>query len=134
MLQETNCRIAIRGRGSVKEGRSRKEAKPDPSDNEDLHVLITAEDDESADRVRRQLVALVFLFRNARRLHIETEACSRLACMAQAVRSYGGGSGVSTERLSCDDSLRQLYQCRTCSLSSLCLCACCPACSSRLLL
>jgi hypothetical protein len=52
-LQETNCKIAIRGRGSVKEGRSRKEAKPDPSENEELHVLITAEDDESADKVRR---------------------------------------------------------------------------------
>jgi splicing factor 1 len=52
MLQETNCKIAIRGRGSVKEGRSRKESKPDPSENEDLHVLITGEDDESVDRVR----------------------------------------------------------------------------------
>lgn len=57
MLQESNCKIAIRGRGSVKEGRSRKEAKPDPSDNEDLHVLITADDDESADRVRRRMLA-----------------------------------------------------------------------------
>lgn len=51
ILQETNCKIAIRGRGSVKEGRSKREAKPDPSDNEDLHVLITGEDDDSVDRV-----------------------------------------------------------------------------------
>lgn len=57
LLQETNCKIAIRGRGSVKEGRSRKESKPDPSENEDLHVLITAEDDESADRVRQHNTA-----------------------------------------------------------------------------
>jgi splicing factor 1 len=54
-LQETNCKIAIRGRGSVKEGRSKREAKPDPSDNEDLHVLITGEDDESVDRVSERV-------------------------------------------------------------------------------
>lgn len=50
--QESNCKIAIRGRGSVKEGRSRKESKPDPSENEDLHVLVTGDTDEDVDRVR----------------------------------------------------------------------------------
>lgn len=50
--QESNCKIAIRGRGSVKEGRSRKDAKPDPSDNEDLHVLVTGDTDQDVDRVR----------------------------------------------------------------------------------
>lgn len=50
-LQETNCKIAIRGRGSIKEGRSRKDSKPDSSENEELHVLITAENDHDADAV-----------------------------------------------------------------------------------
>jgi hypothetical protein len=52
-VQESNCKIAIRGRGSVKEGRSRKDTKPDPSDNEDLHVLVTGDTDQDVDRVRR---------------------------------------------------------------------------------
>lgn len=51
-LQETGCKIAIRGRGSVKEGKSRKDSKPDPSENEDLHVLVTGDDDESVEKVR----------------------------------------------------------------------------------
>jgi splicing factor 1 len=50
-LQDTNCKIAIRGRGSVKEGRTRKDGKPDPSDTEELHVLVTADNDEDADKV-----------------------------------------------------------------------------------
>jgi splicing factor 1 len=50
-LQETNCKIAIRGRGSVKEGRTRKDGKPDPSDTEELHVLVTGDNDEDVDKV-----------------------------------------------------------------------------------
>ncbi|KAF5843366.1 hypothetical protein DUNSADRAFT_17944 [Dunaliella salina] len=50
MEKETGAKIAIRGRGSVKEGRLRKDSsKPDPSENEELHVLVTADTDEQAD-------------------------------------------------------------------------------------
>lgn len=53
MEKETGAKIAIRGRGSVKEGRLRKDPlKPDPSENEELHVLVTADTDEQADMVR----------------------------------------------------------------------------------
>eukprot|EP00983_Pelagomonas_calceolata_P119237 1160581-Pelagomonas_calceolata.AAC.16 len=52
MEKETGAKIAIRGRGSVKEGRLRKDgSKPDPSENEELHVLVTADTDEQADIV-----------------------------------------------------------------------------------
>lgn len=45
MERETGAKIVIRGKGSVKEGRSqqRRDMKPDPSENEDLHVLIEAD-------------------------------------------------------------------------------------------
>ena len=46
MEEESGARIAIRGRGSVKEGR-KKEGHVDDGDDEDLHVLITG-DTESA--------------------------------------------------------------------------------------
>jgi splicing factor 1 len=49
MQRETNCKIAIRGRGSVKEGIS-KDPKYDYGEDEELHVLITG---ETQDDVRR---------------------------------------------------------------------------------
>ncbi len=69
MERETGAKIAIRGRGSVKEGRAPRPGRdggsgpggggggggggrPDPSDNDDLHVLVMADDDDSLDKVR----------------------------------------------------------------------------------
>ncbi|XVE56406.1 hypothetical protein DITRI_Ditri04bG0006300 [Diplodiscus trichospermus] len=51
MEKETGAKIVIRGKGSVKEGRlqQKKDLKPDPSENEDLHVLVEAETQESLD-------------------------------------------------------------------------------------
>eukprot|EP00879_Flechtneria_rotunda_P016793 GHRR01017577.1.p1 GENE.GHRR01017577.1~~GHRR01017577.1.p1 ORF type:complete len:505 (+),score=142.42 GHRR01017577.1:148-1662(+) len=59
MERETGCKIAIRGKGSVKEGRSRKDSKPDPSENEELHVLVTADDDDSADKAAEMVRKLL---------------------------------------------------------------------------
>nr|KYP67912.1 Branchpoint-bridging protein [Cajanus cajan] len=49
MEKETGAKIVIRGKGSVKEGRlqQKRDLKPDPSENEDLHVLVEAETPES---------------------------------------------------------------------------------------
>ena len=51
MEKETGAKIVIRGKGSVKEGRlqQKRDLKPDPSENEDLHVLVEAETQESLD-------------------------------------------------------------------------------------
>eukprot|EP00879_Flechtneria_rotunda_P010785 GHRR01011269.1.p1 GENE.GHRR01011269.1~~GHRR01011269.1.p1 ORF type:complete len:532 (+),score=186.27 GHRR01011269.1:260-1855(+) len=49
MQRETNCKIAIRGRGSLKEGIS-KDPKYDYGEDEELHVLITGETQEDVDR------------------------------------------------------------------------------------
>ena len=35
----------------MKEGRSRKDSKPDPSDTEELHVLVTGDNDADVDKV-----------------------------------------------------------------------------------
>ncbi|XP_010442612.1 PREDICTED: branchpoint-bridging protein [Camelina sativa] len=45
MERETGAKIVIRGKGSVKEGRhqQKKDMKYDPSENEDLHVLVEAD-------------------------------------------------------------------------------------------
>ncbi|CAA7028047.1 unnamed protein product [Microthlaspi erraticum] len=48
MQKETGAKIVIRGRGSVKDGR-KKDMKFDPSENEDLHVLVEAATQEALD-------------------------------------------------------------------------------------
>ncbi|XP_050220855.1 splicing factor-like protein 1 [Mercurialis annua] len=49
MEKETGAKIVIRGKGSVKEGRlqQKRDLKPDPSENEDLHVLVEADTAEA---------------------------------------------------------------------------------------
>ncbi|KAK6145656.1 hypothetical protein DH2020_022476 [Rehmannia glutinosa] len=49
MERETGAKIVIRGKGSIKEGRlqQKRDLKPDPSENEDLHVLVEADTQES---------------------------------------------------------------------------------------
>ncbi|XP_049393249.1 splicing factor-like protein 1 [Solanum stenotomum] len=51
MEKETGAKIVIRGKGSIKEGRFQQKGnlKPDPADNEDLHVLVEAENQESVE-------------------------------------------------------------------------------------
>lgn len=47
MEKESGCKIVIRGKGSVKEGRTK--TKPDASDNEDIHVLIIGDSKDKVD-------------------------------------------------------------------------------------
>ncbi|XP_052211461.1 splicing factor-like protein 1 [Diospyros lotus] len=51
MEKETGAKIVIRGKGSIKEGRlgQKRDLKFDPAENEDLHVLVEAETQESLD-------------------------------------------------------------------------------------
>ncbi|XP_071738494.1 splicing factor-like protein 1 [Rutidosis leptorrhynchoides] len=51
MERETGAKIVIRGKGSIKEGRlqQKRDLKHDPSENEDLHVLVEADTQESVD-------------------------------------------------------------------------------------
>lgn len=60
---KTGCKIAIRGRGSVKEGaRGRRDGKVMEGDNEPLHVVISGDDqravDAAADMIEQMLVVI----------------------------------------------------------------------------
>lgn len=44
---ETGAKIAIRGKGSTKPGKGRRDGKTNPGDEDDLHVLITADNERS---------------------------------------------------------------------------------------
>ena len=50
MERETDCKIAIRGKGSVKEGARRGPTVIDEDD--ELHVYISGETEESVEKVR----------------------------------------------------------------------------------
>lgn len=63
METKTNCKIAIRGKGSVKEGaRGRRDGKMIEGDDEPLHVLITGDNqanvDAAADMIEQMLVVI----------------------------------------------------------------------------
>ncbi len=47
MESESGAKIAIRGKGSIKAGKGRKDGKQNMGEDEDLHVLITADTEES---------------------------------------------------------------------------------------
>lgn len=51
MEKETGAKIVIRGKGSIKEGKllQKRDLRPDPSENEDLHVLVEADTQEALD-------------------------------------------------------------------------------------
>ncbi|GLD92998.1 hypothetical protein PINS_up001590 [Pythium insidiosum] len=57
MEKETNCKIAIRGKGSVKEGSKGKKVHSD--ENDDLHVLITGEREEDLERAAKEVQSLL---------------------------------------------------------------------------
>jgi len=58
MERETGCKIAIRGKGSVKEGKV-KSGKPQPGEDEALHVLITGDTEAQLDRAGKIISALL---------------------------------------------------------------------------
>ena len=58
MQEETNTRIAIRGKGSVKEGAARAQ-KYSSSEDEDLHVLIVGDRQEDVDKAAEMIEKLL---------------------------------------------------------------------------
>ncbi|KAK4353883.1 hypothetical protein RND71_026077 [Anisodus tanguticus] len=61
MEKETGAKIVIRGKGSIKEGRLQQKGnlKHDPAENEDLHVLVEADTQESLEAAAAMLEKLL---------------------------------------------------------------------------
>ena len=58
MEQETGCKISIRGRGSVKEGKARRQGEGG-DDDDDLHVLILGSDPVQLDKAEQMVAELL---------------------------------------------------------------------------
>lgn len=67
MEKESNCKIAIRGKGSVKEGSRGKKTSAD--ENDDLHVLITAENEEDLERAAKDVQNLLVPIDDTKNAH-----------------------------------------------------------------
>lgn len=53
MEQDSGAKIAIRGKGSVKEGKGRSDAAHSSNQEEDLHCLIMAETEEKINKAKK---------------------------------------------------------------------------------
>ncbi|XP_024388245.1 uncharacterized protein [Physcomitrium patens] len=71
MEKETGAKIVIRGKGSVKEGRSaqKRDLKPDPSENEDLHVLVEADTEDALEKAAGMVEKLLVPVEEGRNEH-----------------------------------------------------------------
>ncbi|KAL3914238.1 MAG: hypothetical protein SGILL_006185, partial [Bacillariaceae sp.] len=67
---KTGCKIAIRGRGSVKDGaRGRRDGKVMESDDEPLHVVITGDDQRSVDAATDMIEQMLVVIDDEKNVH-----------------------------------------------------------------
>eukprot|EP00741_Cyanophora_paradoxa_P007520 tig00001154_g7273.t1 len=59
MEKETGCKIMIRGKGSEKEGKQRKDGRPNPGDDDELHVLVTSENAIALEKAAKMIEELL---------------------------------------------------------------------------
>lgn len=67
---KTGCKIAIRGRGSVKEGaRGRRDGKVMEGDHEPLHVVITGDDQQAVDAASDMIEQMLVVIDDEKNVH-----------------------------------------------------------------
>jgi splicing factor 1 len=67
---KTGCKIAIRGKGSVKEGaRGRRDGKVMEGDNEPLHVVITGDDQNAVDAASDMIEQMLIVIDDEKNVH-----------------------------------------------------------------
>ena len=59
MESESGAKISIRGRGSVKEGKSRTDAAANANQEEDLHCLVTADAEEKVAKAVKMINKII---------------------------------------------------------------------------
>ena len=59
METEAGAKIAIRGKGSVKEGKGRSDAAHTSNQEEDLHCLIMADTEEKVNKAKKLIAQVI---------------------------------------------------------------------------
>ena len=70
---KTGCKIAIRGRGSVKEGAKGRSGKSLEGENEPLHVLITGDDQTKLDEAAAIMRDMLVVIDDEKNVHKQTQ-------------------------------------------------------------
>ncbi|KAL7547871.1 hypothetical protein ACHAWF_016221 [Thalassiosira exigua] len=74
MEGKTGCKIAIRGKGSVKEGaKGRRNGQPMEGDDEPLHVLITGEDPAAVDAAAEMINSMLVVIDDELNVHKQNQ-------------------------------------------------------------
>ncbi len=97
METESGAKIAIRGKGSVKEGKGRSDAAHSSNQEEDLHCLIMADTEEKVNKAKKLIHNVIETVRYPRFLPWPTHAdgCHRLRPSPRARTSSSGTNFVS---------------------------------------
>ena len=66
MESESGAKIAIRGKGSVKEGKGRSDAAHSSNQEEDLHCLIMADTEDKVNKAKKLIHNVIETVRSAR--------------------------------------------------------------------
>lgn len=74
MESKTGCKIAIRGKGSIKEGaKGRRNGVPMDGDDESLHVLITGDDPSAIDAAAEMVESMLVVIDDEKNVHKQNQ-------------------------------------------------------------
>ena len=106
MERETGAKIAIRGKGSVKPGKGRKDGKPNPGEEDELHVLITADTNDQLEKAADMVLKLLVPVEEGKN-DLKREQLRELARIHGTLRDDDVNRPQLDENASLYDKLRQ---------------------------
>lgn len=78
METESGAKIAIRGKGSVKEGKGRSDAAHTSNQEEDLHCLIMADTEEKVNKAKKLINNIIETVREVCRVYLPLRKMLRI--------------------------------------------------------
>lgn len=103
MERETNTRIAIRGRGAKKDGKRVAEGQTMDGNDDDLHVLITADNKIDLEKATKMIHKLLVPIDDSKNMH-----------KAQQLRELAVLNGTNRNDVACracGEAGHRIYQC-----------------------
>lgn len=95
MEQDSGAKIAIRGKGSVKEGKGRSDAAHSSNQEEDLHCLIMAETEEKINKAKKLIHNVIETVSGPP--HLVFRTCTNFFRLPPFPRARTSSRGTSSE-------------------------------------